>query len=581
MYQVHINGIVQGVGFRPFIYRLASQRQIKGDVLNSSAGVRIRLDVREPALEEFIRAIYTNLPPVARIDQLTFSPIAPLLFDSFKIIKSEASSGTTLISPDLAICEDCQREMLDKTDQRAHYPFINCTNCGPRYSIIKNTPYDRPFTSMAEFPMCNYCHTEYDNPLNRRFHAQPVACADCGPHLSLLDANYQIINADPIRETQKLLRAGKIIGIKGIGGFHIAVDADNIDAVATLRARKNRPHKPFAIMCLPGYIDELVIADEADKEILARPAAPILVLRAKKPRPQIAPRNPKLGVFYPYAPLHYLLLNEDLPYLLMTSANSKDNPVAIHESELEGICDYYLTNNREIINRSDDSVIISTQPLLMARRSRGYVPAPTQLPLSCLPSLATGAMLKLNFCVASGTRGFLSPYLGNNEAGATFDFYMQMLSQYKKWFGIIPAAVFSDLQPDFRTTQYAQSLNIPHITVQHHHAHIAAVMADNMLNESVIGVALDGTGYGSDGAIWGGEIMICDYQSYKRKFHLEYMPLPGGDASIRHPLRLAWAWLASCGIKDKNISITALEEQVLTAQLKSGFRVFQTSSAGR
>ncbi|MEA1973480.1 MAG: carbamoyltransferase HypF, partial [Candidatus Cloacimonadota bacterium] len=505
-----------------------------------------------------------------------------ITYDDFTIKKSHNEKGTTLISPDLATCADCISELNDSADPRFSYPFINCTNCGPRYSIIKNIPYDRPFTSMKDFKMCDFCKDEYTNPLNRRFHAQPVACKECGPDLYLLDEHLNNIECDPIPKTIELLKQGKIIGVKGIGGFHIAVDADNIQAIKELRKRKNRPEKPFAIMCKPKHISEIAEASEDEIVLLSSPIAPIVILKKRMIFPEIAPNNPTIGIFFPYAPLHHLLMQNDFNYLLMTSANQHNSPIASSEKDIKGLCDYFLCHNREIVHRNDDSVILPSIKSIIIRRSRGFVPLPISLPFDTIPSLGTGAELKLTFTLAEKKRAFLSPYIGNNSSKSTFDFYQETLETYKKWFGIIPQAVFSDLQPDFTTTKFAEKLGIPHIKIQHHHAHIAAIMADNMINEPVIGLALDGTGFGDDENIWGGEILHCDYSSYKRLFHLENMPLPGGDISIKHPLRLAWSWIKSAGIQTDIIpTLDSNVKKIIDSQLKSGFRVFQTSSAGR
>jgi len=588
--KIIINGIVQGIGFRPFVYRLARESQLGGYVLNSSSGVEIVVQGKKNAIDHFIRRLKSEHPPAALVRQLSKEKLVKSEhYESFTIKQSQHHRGSTLISPDLAICSDCLRELFDPDDPRYGYSFINCTNCGPRYSIIENLPYDRPLTSMKAFPMCDFCTQEYKSPANRRFHAQPVACQNCGPELILLDNDLKSIPGNPIVRTRDLLLQGKIVGIKGIGGFHLACNPYNQQTVIRLRKLKQRPHKPFAVMIHPDYIRRFVKIDPKQLKFLASPSAPILILPTIDTHDlveQVAPDQPNLGVFFPYAPHHFQLLNCDLPCLIMTSGNLKDGPIAKEESELNGLCDFFLTHNRPILNRSDDSVLLPSlnDKFMMVRRSRGFIPRPLKLNFTTIPALGSGAQLKLTFSLTKNDHLFTSPYIGNSDTKENFDFYLESLNKYKKWFEIDPQVVACDLQPDFMSTQYAEDLDIPLIRVQHHHAHIAAVMAEYGVNEPVIGIAYDGTGYGTDGAIWGGEIMLADYLDFNRLFHLDYMPLPGGDSAIRHPKRIAFAYLSYVlgSISEFNLKgLSDQEKKILSKQIQSNFNVFQTSSMGR
>ena len=583
MIKIKINGIVQGVGFRPFIFRLATEMNLKGYVLNSSAGVEI--EAIGENLETFLKRIQNEAPPASQIKEISYQFTEDKIYENFTIKKSENKDGITLISPDLAVCEDCINEFNNPKDPRYNYAFINCTNCGPRYSIIENTPYDRPKTTMKTFEMCDYCKSEYENPLDRRFHAQPIACPKCGPQLKLVDNDFNEITGNPIFQTIELLKKGNIIGIKGIGGFHICCDATNSNVITELRKRKNRPHKPFAIMCKAKNLAEIVEFEEKHLKLLKSPIAPIVVLpkKANKLSQNVAPQNPNLGVFLPYAPQHYQILSDNLPFIIMTSGNLNNEPIAADEKELGKLCDYYLTHNRPIINRSDDSIIIPTKKhQILARRSRGFVPSPQKIPLQTVPTLACGAELKLTFSISENETIYTSPYLGNSATKRTQQFYRETVENFQKWFRIQPELAVCDLQPDFASTQFAEKLNLPLVRVQHHHAHIAAVMAEHNLNEKVIGIAYDGTGYGTDGKIWGGEILVNNYTNFERKFHLNYMPLVGGDAAIRKPVRIAFAYLKKIGentdfLKD----ISEMEKNVISKQLETHFNVFETSSIGR
>jgi hydrogenase maturation protein HypF len=590
MLRIRINGIVQGVGFRPFVHNHALKLGLTGYVLNSSAGVEIGVEGREQDLTNFIAALRTQPPPAAKIDHMQVDRLPDAGYRRFEIRQSGKTDGSTFISPDLRVCQACLDELKDPYDQRYGYPFINCTNCGPRYSIIESTPYDRPSTSMKGFAMCAFCRGEYEDPANRRFHAQPVACPYCGPRLAFLDAGLQPVEGDPVANCLLELKQGNIVGIKGIGGFHLACDASNEAAVMELRKRKNRPAKPFAVMCVPGSLPGIVECSPAALELLDSPQAPIVLLPKLSPSPiteAVAPRNRYLGVFLPYAPHQHLLFDasgDSKPlFLVMTSGNVNDEPIARTEQELDGLCDCFLTHDRPILNECDDSVVVPTsENTVMIRRSRGYVPSPLSLPYDAVPTLGTGAELKISFCLADRNLYYMSPYIGNNGSKATSDFYLETLLKYQTWFRIKPELVACDLHPDYQSTRYAHSTGLPLVMIQHHHAHIAAVMAEHKLDEPVIGISYDGTGYGADGAIWGGEVFLADLSAYERKYHLNYLPLPGGDAAVSHPVRIAFAYLEAAGLESGFLTgITAFERQVIRKQLDNRFNLFDTSSMGR
>lgn len=586
MWKIKINGIIQGVGFRPFIYRLAHQFKLNGYVHNTTSGVEIVISGDKKKFNHFIEKVRKNHPSGADIKDLQIDKIKTKNYNNFTIKESKRKKGFTLVSPDLAVCEDCAEELHNSKDSRYGYALINCTNCGPRYSIIQNLPYDRPMTSMKQFSMCSFCENEYNDPLNRRFHAQPVACPKCGPELRLLNSKFVSVKGDPIKKTIELLKKGKIIGIKGIGGFHIACNAQNDKAVLLLRKRKKRPRKPFAVMCYAEKLMEIVSVTSSQMKLLKSSQAPVLVLPKKEPdilSSVVAPYNPFLGVFLPYTPIHHLILSKYLPFLIMTSGNCQDEPIAKAEKDLEGLCDYYLTHNRAIINQNDDSIILPADKVnILARRSRGYVPLPIDLPVNTVPSLGVGAQLKLSFSLAKQKSLFLSPYLGNADNKKTMDFFSQTVDAYKRWFKIKPELVAADVHPDYFTTHFAKELRLPLVQIQHHFAHIVSVMAEYKLKEPVIGIAYDGTGYGPDGTIWGSEIMVADYTQYKRGFCLNDMPLPGGDASILHPLRIALAYLIQAG-EDISVikNISSMEKSIIEKQVENKFNIISTSSMGR
>ncbi len=573
---IHITGIVQGVGFRPFVYNLATGLGLTGWVRNTSAGVDIALEGETPVLDEFVQRLRAEAPPLAHLDEVEVSPRDPSGYQTFEIEHSESlPDAFQPISPDVSICPDCLRELFDPADRRHRYPFINCTNCGPRFTIIKDIPYDRPKTTMAVFPMCADCQAEYNDPADRRFHAQPVACPECGPRVWLemtLHENTQArigrytLGDEAILSAQRLLREGKILAVKGLGGFHLACDALNPQAVAQLRERKLRVDKPFALM-FPNLsqIEQHCHVSPDERALLESAARPIVLLRRRtgsSVAPQVAPGQEHLGVMLPYTPLHYLLF-ADTPHphpLVMTSANLSEEPICTDNVEarerLSGLADAFLMHDRDIHIRTDDSVMRVLPDLgpYPVRRSRGYAPFPVRLPWQSAPILAAGAHLKNTFCLTNRNYAFLSHHIGDLENYETLQSFEQGITHFEGLFRVKPEAIACDLHPDYLATRYAleraERDNLPIIKVQHHHAHIAALMAEHRLDgsEPVIGVSFDGTGYGDDGAIWGGEFLLADYAGYRRMAHLGYFPLPGGDAATRRPSRTALGLLHALGL---------------------------------
>ena len=619
--RVHISGIVQGVGFRPFVYALALRLGLNGWVRNTSAGVDIEVDGPRPQLEAFIAALRSEAPPLSHIDSLEAHYTPPNGFTTFEIVHSQAvEAAFQPISPDVCLCPDCLRELFDPADRRYRYPFINCTNCGPRFTIIQDIPYDRPNTTMAPFPMCPDCAAEYADPLDRRFHAQPVACPACGPQVWLERSGESepLSRGDAaIRQVRQWLLDGKILAVKGLGGFHLACDATNPQSVEMLRQRKLRVGKPFALM-LPDLaaVAHHCRVSPADAALLENRQRPVVILERLPNSPvaeAAAPGQHTLGVMLPYTPLHYLLfadpdqssLTYDLPPLVMTSGNLSEEPIATGNAEarqrLSALADGFLMHDRHIHTRCDDSVVRS-QPqsghIYPLRRARGYAPDPLRLPLELPPLLATGAELKNTFCLTRQRYAFLSHHIGDLENYETLQSFEQGIAHYERLFRIHPERIAYDLHPDYLATRYALDRacreDLPAVGVQHHHAHIAAGMADNGLDGTspVIGVALDGTGYGPDDAIWGGEFMVADYAGYQRAAHLAYVRLPGGDRAVREPWRVALAWLASAEIEWADdlppVSHTHQPDSsspdplpVLQHQLNTGLNAPLTSSMGR
>jgi hydrogenase maturation protein HypF len=617
--RLHIIGIVQGVGFRPFIYSLAQRAALDGWVRNTSAGVDIEVEGDPSVLADFVSAIRAELPPLARIDSLDVAYDRAEGLSGFTILESEAIPGAFQpISPDVGLCPDCLAELYTPSDRRFAYPFINCTNCGPRFTIITDIPYDRPKTTMADFPMCPDCRREYGDPLDRRFHAQPVACPQCGPQVWLevpadpaTGRAARVVKGDTpaLLEARRLLRAGRILAVKGLGGFHLACDATDPEAVAALRARKLRVDKPFAVMFADlESVREHCRVGAAEQALLESRMRPIVIL-ARLPGSSVAgeaaPLQEHLGCMLPYTPLHHLLFDhpldgEDpgrLPPLVMTSGNLSEEPIATDNQEarerLAYLADAFLLHDRDIHIRCDDSVVRCVEERAYpVRRSRGYAPDGIRLPFDLPPALAVGPEQKNTFCLTRGPYAFLSHHIGDMENFETLCSFEDGIRHLEHVFKVRPEAIVRDLHPGYLSTRYAiergEHENLPVIGVQHHHAHIAACMADNGLDGSrpVIGLSFDGTGYGQDGAIWGGEFLVADYRSFSRPFHLPYFPLPGGDQAIRRPARIALALLWSLGMdwEEWIPSVQELcyeERQALRVQLEKKLNTIGTSSMGR
>lgn len=617
-YRIKVTGIVQGVGFRPFIYALAKSLFLNGNVRNTGEGVVIEAEGRREDLDVFVGRIKSDAPPLSLIREISFDRLDPYGYTGFDIIASSAESRNTMISPDISICADCGRELFDSADRRYRYPFINCTNCGPRFTIIRDVPYDRPNTTMDSFAMCEACRKQYEDPRDRRYHAQPVSCAVCGPELALLDREGKRVGTeDPAGMAAQLLAQGHILAIKGLGGYHLACDASRADTVAELRRRKHRDEKPFALMARDiETVRGCCVVDAAEERLLSSPGKPIVLLKRKTGCPlpgEIAPGNSHLGVMLPYTPVHLLIFGKDgtgetacPPLLVMTSGNKSSEPICYTDEsalrELGGIADGFLVNDREIYIRTDDSVTrIFKGREYIIRRSRGYVPVPIAVERTALPAgmpsvLACGGELKSTFCLSRENEFFLSPHIGDLENLETMQSFEEGIGHFKKLFDIKPTGIAYDMHPGYLSTQYAlsQSEGVK-IPVQHHHAHIASCMAENGLSGDVIGVAFDGTGYGPDGHIWGGEFFTGSYSGFKRAGRLKYVVLPGGDAAVREPWRMAVSFLRSAGFDITDISdpvisglLPGLPEdlrrqklQALDRMLESGFNSPQTSSMGR
>jgi hydrogenase maturation protein HypF len=581
--RVRLRGIVQGVGFRPFVYNLATRLQLAGFVRNSSSGLLAEAEGPAESVGAFARAIVADAPPLAWIQESETTEVEPTSEQSFVIRESLSTTGEfALISPDVATCPDCLSDLTDPQNRRYRYPFTNCTNCGPRYTIVNDIPYDRPHTTMASFSLCDDCRREYEDPANRRFHAQPNACPVCGPSLSA-----------PVEDAVARLARGEIVALKGIGGFHLACDARNASAIAGLRTRKRRSDKPFALMCRDtGAVLAICEAGEAEIRLLESPQHPIVILRSRGVLPAaIAPGNRTLGVMLPYTPLHYLLFN-GAPYdvLVMTSGNLSEEPIVVSNTEalhrLAGVADFFLTHDRDIFMRTDDSVvrIFEDRPRVL-RRSRGYAPQTVDLGFDLPELIACGGELKNAFCLTKGRHAILSQHIGDLENLETLAFFEETLRNLKKLFRVEPRAVVHDLHPQYLSTRFARNLpGLPKIAVQHHHAHIASCMAENGLSGEVIGVALDGTGYGTDGQIWGGEFLVAGYTGFERRAHFRYIPLAGGDTAIREPWRCALAYLLETFGSQAQLGLIGIpedRERVVRRMIATGVNTVQTSSCGR
>jgi hydrogenase maturation protein HypF len=600
---VAVRGVVQGVGFRPFVYRLAIEEGLAGLIGNDTDGVTIEVEGPSTSLDSFLARLRSEPPPLARIDSIAVRDIAPTGDTGFRIVASEVLGRvSTGIPADAATCPDCLRELLSPVDRRYRYPFLNCTNCGPRYTITQRIPYDRPQTSMARFKMCPACQAEYDDPVNRRFHAQPNACWDCGPQLSLVFADGNPISAiDPIAETTARLAAGEILAIKGIGGFHLCVDATSEAAVMRLRQRKRRFGKPLAVM-VRDLDAARTICDLTDVEelLLTTPARPIVLAHRHDHgpiAPSVAPGIPWLGLFLPYAPLHHLLFADSrIQALVMTSANLSEEPIAIDNDEararLGAIADAFLMHDREILQRCDDSVtaVVDGAPQLI-RRARGFVPLGVPLPHDAPPLIAVGGHLKNVFALARGRFVYQSQHLGDLENLTGLNFFRESLDHLIRTFEIEPETVVHDLHPGYLSTEWAKewasARGLRLIAVQHHHAHVAGCMAEHAIDSEVIGLSLDGTGYGADGRIWGGEVLIARPDGFERFAHLDYVPMPGGEAAIREPRRMALGHLRHVGFDLESPEILTLvgakqsEVRVLRRMIERGVNAPLTSSCGR
>ncbi|MCX7796724.1 MAG: carbamoyltransferase HypF [bacterium] len=590
--KIRVYGVVQGVGFRPFVYRLANEHKLKGWVLNTSSSVEIEVEGEEESIKRFICDLQSKFPPIARIEKIEIEDSILNNYQDFFIRESKEDLGYQLISPDIAVCEDCLKELFNPKDRRYRYPFINCTNCGPRFTIIKDIPYDRKNTTMAKFKMCDACEREYNDPLDRRFHAQPNACPICGPKLWIEGVESE----DPIRETIKLLKEGFIIAIKGLGGFHLTCDATNSKVVKLLRERKKRGYKPFAVMMKDlDTVKRYCYVSSEEEKLLKSPQSPIVLLRIKSLNDiskEVAPNNNYLGIMLPYTPLHHILLREIGLPLIMTSGNISEEPICQDNKEaldrLKGIADYFLLNNRDIYSRYDDSVVfVFENKLQMIRRARGYAPSPIKLPFKIRQTLACGGELKNTFCLTKDNYAFISQHIGDLENIETLEHFVNTIELYKRLFRVEPEVIACDMHPDYLSTRYALQFEetLPIVRVQHHHAHIVSCMADNSITEPVIGIAFDGSGYGIDGNIWGGEVFIADYDSFIRKAHLEYLPMPGGELAIRKPYRLAIGYLYSIFKKVPNLSfldkVSDKEIKVIKEQIEKGINTPLTSSVGR
>jgi len=567
--RVHVTGIVQGVGFRPFVYNLAGRLGLAGWVRNTSGGVDIEVSGPDESIERFLSSLESEAPPMAAVDRLVWQPCRPQPEDGFRILESHAVAGDFQpVSADVATCADCLRELFDPADRRYRYPFTNCTHCGPRFTLIEAMPYDRPNTTMAEFAMCPACLAEYQDPADRRFHAQPIACPACGPHVELMAAGPVVVadGEQAIAGARRMIAEGKIVAVKGLGGYHLACDATRPEVVSELRQRKGRGDKAFAVM----FADLEAVAAHAELDpqaqaVLTGRDRPIVVLtrRPDSRLPQsLAPGQRTLGALLPYTPLHHLLLEREAGFpeaLVMTSGNRSEEPLAVDEKQalagLGGIADFWLTHNRRIHQRCDDSVVRTVRgqayPL---RRSRGQAPAPLSVAEIQIPLLACGAELKNTFCLARDQTAFLGPHIGDLQNVETLAAFEQAVERLESLFRITPEVFVCDLHPDYLSTRYADERSRregrPVLHVQHHHAHIAACVADagRPLRTPVIGLALDGLGYGVDGALWGGEVLLMEGAQMQRLGHLSYVAQPGGDAAVRQPWRMALAWLERAGV---------------------------------
>ncbi|CAG8999942.1 MAG: Carbamoyltransferase HypF [Candidatus Celerinatantimonas neptuna] len=605
--RLRVNGIVQGVGFRPFVHRIAVANHLTGWVNNDSHGVLIEVQGELDDFHQFKSQLVHDIPAMAMISQVEeIQGHSEISFSEFKIIASEKNADTlTLIPPDAYVCDDCLRELFDPTDRRYHYPFINCTNCGPRFSIIKDMPYDRVQTTMSEFSMCSSCANEYSDPSDRRFHAQPNACDACGPKVWLCDEAGQKLNDEPIAQCCHLLRAGAIVAVKSVGGFHLCVNASDSQAVNRLRQRKQRGNKPFALMVRNIDVARQYCEISIDEErLLTSSKAPIVVLKKKSDcalSDAIAPLNPSLGIMLASSPVHHLLLDDGLLHtLVMTSANRRGQPIVYENQraidELQDIADAYLLHNRDIHTRVDDSVIkltelegLSAPVLSFIRRSRGYAPAPVMFQQALAPVIAAGSELKNTLALSKGHHVYLSQHIGDLKNDQVFDAHQECAKKLSSLLDIQPSAWAVDLHPQFRSTQFVEERSkLPIYKVQHHHAHMASCMAENQLSGPTIGIVFDGTGYGSDGTIWGGEFLLGDYVHAERVGTIKPFQLIGGDKAVEEPYRVAVSLLMETyGDSFLKLKLPLFDElsgqniHVLQRMAKRYLNSFSTTSMGR
>lgn len=605
IFSIEIRGVVQGVGFRPFIYNLAASSGLSGEVSNNGYGVLILLDATQEKVDEFVKKIRDNKPPLSEIDSIKITQIKKTKsFESFGIEMSEATNSlSSHILPDIAMCEECERELHDKSDRRFEYPFITCTNCGPRFSIIKNLPYDRKHTSMDEFVMCEKCAQEYKNPHDRRYHAQPIGCHECGPKLSLFDNNGNVIESENIIEKAvKFITEGRIVAIKGIGGYHLVCDATNDGAVRLLRERKQRPSKPFGVMVKDIYMSKNIASiNEKEEELLCSNRRPIVLLKKREDNALssfVAPNINQIGLFLAYTPLHHLILQRLERPIVATSANISDEPLCKSYDEimrLHGIWDYCLDNNREILNSCDDSVaFVENERVFMLREARGYAPTYLKLPHKTdRKILALGANQKSSVAIVIDDSVVLSPYIGDLGSVPSINHYKSHIETLKRIYDFEPDVVVCDKHPNYESTKYAKELKaqnqeIELVQIQHHYAHILATMGVNGITSKVLGVSFDGTGYGDEGNLWGGEFFVCYLEGYERVGHFKYFKLLGGERAIKEPRRVALSFLFDIyGEKVFNLnnatinSFSAAEIKTLYTAYKNSLNAPLSSSCGR
>jgi hydrogenase maturation protein HypF len=602
--RIAIRGAVQGVGFRPFVYRLASEIGLPGWVLNSPQGVFIEAEGEKNALDSFLLRLQEEKPAPSFIQSLEYAFLDPVHFKGFEIRNSEsAGTRSVLVLPDIAVCPDCLSEIFDPHNRRFRYPFANCTHCGPRFTIIESLPYDRPNTSMKSFEMCPDCRKEYENPENRRFHAQPNACPECGPSLQLWSPSGEILlnRDDALMEAAEAIRGGNIVAVKGLGGFHLAADAGNARAVELLRVRKHREEKPFALM-YPSIkrIAEDCRISQLEARLLQSPECPIVLLERIKAgsistiAPAVAPGNPYLGVMLPYTPLHHLLMKELGFPIIATSGNISDEPICIDEQEalvrLSGIADLFLVHNRPIVRHVDDSILrVVLGRELVLRRARGYAP----LPISCknlAPDiLAVGGHLKNTIAVSVDNNIFISQHIGDLENRQASDAFQKVIQSFRRLYPKQPVRVAADAHPDYVSTKFAKQCGLPLVSIQHHFAHVAACMAENEIDGRVLGISWDGTGYGLDGSVWGGEFLLTNANAFTRAASFRRFRLPGSALSVREPRRSALGvlheMLGNGLLEQKDLiplrHFSNQEISVLIRMLQKGIHSPWTTSAGR